>query len=55
MKYSKAGFKQQSIKVNKQSKHPIVCARIYKSLEFVDQTSIWTSFGRWNTLGRISN
>jgi len=32
MKHSKADFKQQSTKVNKQSKHPISWARIYKSL-----------------------
>jgi len=40
MKHSKVGFKQQSIKVNKQSKHLIFWARIYKSLEFVDHASI---------------
>jgi len=47
MKHSRTGFKQQSTKFNKQSKHPISWARIYKSLEFVDQASIWTSFRRW--------
>jgi len=40
MKHSRAGFKQQSTKVNKQSKQPISWARIYKSQEFVAQTSI---------------
>jgi len=40
MKHSRAGFKQQSTKVIKQSKHPISSNRIYKSLEFVDHASI---------------
>jgi len=35
MKHSKARIKQQSIKVNKQSKHPIYWVRIYKSQELV--------------------
>jgi len=35
MKHSKTGIKKQSIKVNKQSKHPISWVRIYKSLELV--------------------
>jgi len=35
MKHSKAGFKHQPIKVNKQSKHPRSWARIYKSLKLV--------------------
>jgi len=52
MKHSKAGIKQQSIKVNKQSKHPISWAKIYKSLELVEQ-AFHSSFGCWNTLERI--
>jgi len=35
MKHNKAGFKHQSIKVNKQSKHPRSWAIIYKSLKLV--------------------
>jgi len=35
MKHNKAGFKHQFIKINKQSKHPISWARVYKSLKLV--------------------
>jgi len=33
MKHNKANIKQQSIKVNKHSKHPISWGRVCKSLE----------------------
>jgi len=48
MKHSRAGFKQQSSKANKKTSQSL--GQVYKSLEFVDQTSIWTSFGRWTSM-----
>jgi len=35
MKHNKVSFKHQSIKFNKQSKHPMSWVRIYKSLKLV--------------------
>jgi len=48
MKHNRAGFKQQSTKANKQTSQCL--GQVYKSLEFVDETSIWTSFGRWTSM-----
>jgi len=48
MKHNRAGFKKRSTKANKQTSKSL--GRVYKSLEFVDQTSIWTSFGRWTSM-----
>jgi len=39
---------KQSTKANKQTSQCL--GRVYKSLEFVDQTSILTSFGRWTSM-----
>jgi len=47
MKHSRAGFKKQSTKASRQTSQSL--GRVYKSLEFVGQTSIWTSFGRWTS------
>ena len=44
MKHNKAGFKHQSIEVNKQSKHPMPWARIYKSLKLVGSDILSNTF-----------
>jgi len=48
MKHSRAGFKKQSTKANRQTSQSL--GWVNKSQEFVGQTSIWTSFGRWTSM-----
>jgi len=48
MKHNRAEFKQQSTKANKKTSQCL--GQVYKSLEFINQISIWTSFGRWTSM-----
>jgi len=48
MKHNRAEFKKQSTKANKHTSQSL--GRVYRSLEFVNQISIWTSFGCWTSM-----